>query len=82
MHANPLHGNREVPEATDSLSTIGPVEEGKGRDLNMHVTGKSDGGIVCAGQRPDQDGSSPSGARMRGAISEGGGNSSLAGERE
>ena len=46
MHANPLHGNREVPEATDSLSTIGPVEEGKGRDLNMHVTGKSDGGIV------------------------------------
>ena len=28
--------------------------------------------ILCAGQRTDQEGSSPSGARMRGAISEGG----------
>jgi len=35
--------------------------------------------IVCAGQRPDQEGSSPSGARMRSAISKSGGNSSLAG---
>jgi hypothetical protein len=41
---------------------------------------ESDNLVLCAGQRPDQEGSSPSGARMRGAISEGGGNSSLAGE--
>src|SRR5262249_18274692 len=34
--------------------------------------------IVCAGQRDGQEGSSPSGARMRGAVSESGGNSSLA----
>jgi len=34
--------------------------------------------IVCAGQRIDQEGSSPSGSRMRGVISKGGGNASLA----
>jgi hypothetical protein len=33
---------------------------------------------VCAGQRIDQEGLSPSGSRMRGAISKGGGNASLA----
>jgi hypothetical protein len=33
---------------------------------------------VCAGQRPDQEGSSPSGARMRSAVSKSGGNASLA----
>ena len=43
---------------------------------------KSAEGVVCAGQRTDQEGSSPSGARMRGAISESGGNSSLAREFE
>ena len=35
--------------------------------------------IVCAGQRPDRVGSSPTGARVRGAISKGGGNASPAG---
>ena len=43
---------------------------------------ESDSPVVCAGQRPDQVGSSPTGARMRGAISKSGGNASLAGERE
>ena len=38
---------------------------------------KSADGIVCAGQRTNQEGSSPSGAQMRGAISESGGNASL-----
>jgi len=32
----------------------------------------TDGVVVCAGQCTNQEGSSPSGARMRGAISEGG----------
>jgi hypothetical protein len=41
---------------------------------------KSDGVIVCAEQRVAQEGSSPSGARMRSAVSEGGSNVSLAGE--
>ena len=45
----------------------------------MHGRGKSDSAIVCAGQRVSYGGSSPLGARMRGAVSEGGGNSSLAG---
>ena len=40
---------------------------------------KSDTGIVCAGQRPDQAGSSPAGAWVRGVISKGGGNASPAG---
>lgn len=35
---------------------------------------------MCAEQRTGQEGSSPSGARMRGAVSESGGNASLAGE--
>jgi hypothetical protein len=43
---------------------------------------KSAEGIVCAGQRSSQEGSSPSGSRMRGAISKSGGNASLAGESE
>jgi len=39
------------------------------------------GAIVCAGQRPDPEGSSPSAARMRGGVSKDGGNASSAGER-
>jgi len=42
--------------------------------------GESDGFVVCAGQRPDQESSSLSGVRMRDAISKSGGNASLAGE--
>ena len=42
---------------------------------------KSAGVVVCAGQRVVQEGSSPSGARMRSVISERGGNASRAGER-
>jgi hypothetical protein len=35
---------------------------------------------VCAEQRVDREGSSPSGARMRSAVSKSGGNASLAGK--
>jgi hypothetical protein len=41
-------------------------------------TGVAERPVVCAGQRPDREGSSPSGARMRSAVSKGGGNASLA----
>ena len=44
--------------------------------MNGHE--KSDSVIVCAGQRPDREGSSPSSARMRSAVSKSGGNASLA----
>jgi len=47
----------------------------------MNGREKSDSAVVCAEQRVVREGSSPSGARMRGAISKGGGNASLAGER-
>ena len=40
---------------------------------------KSAEGKVCAGQRPDQVGSNPTGARIGGAISKDGGNASSAG---
>lgn len=36
--------------------------------------------VLCAEQRVVREGSSPSGARMRGAISKSGDNTSLAGE--
>lgn len=38
----------------------------------MNGTKKSDSSIVCARQRMSQEGSSPSGARLRGAVSKGG----------
>jgi hypothetical protein len=38
----------------------------------MHGRDKSDPAVVCAGQRPDREGSSHSGARMRSAVSKGG----------
>ena len=44
----------------------------------MHDSQKSGPCIVCAEQRVDQEGSSPSGAQMRSVISKGGGNASLA----
>jgi hypothetical protein len=44
----------------------------------MNANRKSDESVVCAGQRLNQEGWSPSGAQMRGAISKSGGNSSLA----
>ena len=47
----------------------------------MYGPEKSDPSVVCAGQRVVQEGSSPSGARMRSVISERGGNASRAGER-
>jgi hypothetical protein len=67
-------GGPLAPESRDSEETVGisqsrsPIERGR----------ESDGVIVCAGQRASQEGSSPSGARVRSAISKSGGNASLA----
>ena len=80
----PQHSNREnreiplVSQLTFDWERSANVSDGK---ADMHAHGKSHGSIVCAGQRPDQEGWSPSGARMRSAISKSGGNASLAGER-
>jgi hypothetical protein len=42
--------------------------------------GESYSGVVCAEQRVDREGSSPSDAQMRSAVSKSGGNASLAGK--
>src|SRR5271157_5424897 len=52
------------------------------RKACMHAGEESDRGVLCAEQRVDREGSSPSGARMRSAISERGGNASRAGREE
>ena len=80
MRGNSWHGNREIP--TSSIPRVDRLGKAASRTPRMHAVGKSDDLIVCAGQRDGQEGSSPSGARMRGAVSEGGGNSSPAGERQ
>lgn len=56
---------------TESIGIDNPFSDER---LNSQ---KSADVIVCAGQRTNQEGSSPSGAQMRGTISEGGGNASL-----
>ena len=80
MRGHSSHGNREIP--TSSTPWVDRLEKAASRTPRMNAVGKSDGLIVCAGQRDGQEGSSPSGARMRSAVSESGGNSSLAGERK
>ena len=59
----------------------GRLGKATSRTPSMYVDEKSDEAIVCAGQRMSQEGSSPSGARMRSAVFKSGGNASLAGER-
>jgi hypothetical protein len=61
-------------------SSGGSRQQVPGRNLTMHEHRQSYRVVVRAEQRVVQEGSSPSGARMRGAISKSGGNSSLAEE--
>ena len=64
-----------------TLGDLRCVRSSRTEHVVRHVIAvqKSAEGIVCAGQRPDQAGSNPAGARIRGAISKSGGNASLAG---
>ena len=82
MRSHPLEGSKtEVftetfGTFTDDLERLRDWHrEHKVREVAMESTG-----LLCAEQRVVQEGSSPSGARMRGAISKGGDNTSLAGE--
>ena len=70
MRGNSSHGNREIPSSPATGGVSGRPEKATSRTSGMHDEGKSDGCIVCAGQRDGQEGSSPSGARMRSAVSE------------
>ena len=68
-----IRATRETPRgdrACDQLTT---------REGQVRPRGVADGSVVCAGQREGQEGSSPSGARMRSAVSKSGSNVSLAG---
>ena len=42
MHANSLHGNREVPGTTDCYPQSVRSRKASGRNLDMYVNGKSD----------------------------------------
>ena len=66
-----------LPVTTARCAVV--AEAKAGADRRMNGGEESDSAIVCAGQRPDQVGWSPTGARVRSAISESGGNASLAG---
>jgi hypothetical protein len=61
-------------------SEVGLITAQTGKGLNVRRVAERS--VVCAGQRIDQEGSSPSGARMRSAVSKSGGNASLAEESE
>ena len=70
--------NRESPWSPVANGKTGRIGKAGGRNPMMHDQGQSDRPVMCAGQRADQVGSSPIGARMRGAVSKSGGNASLA----
>jgi hypothetical protein len=55
MRENSLHGNRETLE-TPSCLHAGRSGKAYCRTPDMHVSRESDGPIVCAGQRPGQEG--------------------------
>jgi hypothetical protein len=67
--------NRRGPSAWPRSGRGGSY---KPKAKSSAVQRASEGVVVCAGQRIDQEGSSPSGPRVRGAVSKGGGNSSPA----
>src|SRR5665647_306267 len=46
MHANSLHGNRDIPGTTDCNPQSARSKKVYDRNLDMHVNGKSDEGIV------------------------------------
>ena len=65
---------REAPSG-ESRELQPDAREGQAGPL-----GVAEGFVVCAGQRFDPEGSSPSAAQMRGGVSKDGGNASSAGE--
>jgi hypothetical protein len=75
---NNMHENRETSKA--SIETVDQSAKAPSRNADKHAMEESDCCVVCAEQRVDREGSSPSGAQMRSAVSKSGGNSSLAGK--
>ena len=46
MYANSLHGNRDIPSATDCHPQTVRLRKASGRNLDMYANGKSDGVIL------------------------------------
>ena len=53
---NSLHRNWEVPRVPALDGEAGRLGKAHGRTPSVHARGKSDEPIVCAGQRPGQEG--------------------------
>ena len=73
---------QSMPESLTTIDWLLPGEAGTtARDVFLVAASRGEvrTHVVCAGQRPDQVGSSPTDARVRGVISKSGGNASLAG---
>jgi hypothetical protein len=81
MRGNSMRENRETSKTPCRFDGQGRPEKAFSRTSGAHVFEESDDLVVCAGQRLDPEGSSPSTARMRGGVSKDRGNASSAGER-
>src|SRR5438094_422142 len=79
MLGNFLNGNRET-SAVSEKNQADRSGNDESRNPDVHAAEESDRPIVCAEQRVIQEGSSPSGDRMRITVSKSGGNASLAEE--
>jgi hypothetical protein len=75
-----MHENREISGASRLDPSRDRSAKAGSHNAGMHAPEKSDRAVMRAEQRAVQEGSSPSDARMRSAISKSGGHSSLAGE--
>src|SRR5512135_633099 len=60
MRGNSSHGKREIPRVPTGASRVGRLGKAQSRTPSMYARRKSDDCIVCAGQRFDPEGSSPS----------------------
>ncbi len=56
MCGNSLHGNREIPKVPVQAGKAGRPEKANCRTSGVYASGKSDGCIVCAGQRSSREG--------------------------
>jgi hypothetical protein len=56
MRGNSLHRNREIPQTPVADGVAGRPGKVDDRTSGMRACGKSDGCVVCAGQRPGQEG--------------------------
>ena len=76
MHASSLHGNREIPGSADCHPQSVRSRKAGGYNLDMHVNGKSDTGVVSVkrtnkGAQPIQHGQPPAESVERRPVAKG-----------